>query len=72
MNIYTSSTIGLHSGSSSQQDVTLIAGLGLEWFGLDNFSISSECGLRLTLGNKFTRFASDVDDIPNVSVRFYL
>lgn len=72
LNIYASSTIGLHSGTSSHQDVTLIAGLGLEWFVLDNLSLSSECALRLTLGNDFTRFASDVDDIPNVSVRFYL
>ncbi|MDR1523407.1 MAG: hypothetical protein LBS29_05620 [Endomicrobium sp.] len=72
LKIYTSSTVGLHSGKSSQQDVTLIAGLGLEWFVLDNLSLSSECGLRLTLGNSFTRFASDVDDIPNVSIRFYL
>jgi hypothetical protein len=72
LNIYTSSTIGLHSGNASKQDVTLIAGLGLEWFVLDNLSLSSECGLRLTLGNNFTRFTSDVDDIPNVSVKFYL
>jgi hypothetical protein len=71
LNIYATSTLGLHSGSGSQQDVTLLAGLGLEWFVLDNLSLSSECGLRLTLGNKFTRFATDVDDIPNVSVRLY-
>ncbi|MDR1417914.1 MAG: hypothetical protein LBI80_01960 [Endomicrobium sp.] len=72
LNIYATSTIGAHSGRYSQQDVTLIGGLGLEWFVLDSLSLSSECGLRLTLGNGFTRFASDVDDIPNVSVRFYL
>ncbi|MDR0723864.1 MAG: hypothetical protein LBF23_01610 [Endomicrobium sp.] len=70
--IYATSTIGLHSGRASQQDVTLIGGLGVEWFVLDNLSLSSECGLRLTLGNDFTRFSSDVDNVPNVSVRLYL
>jgi hypothetical protein len=72
LNVYASSTIGVHSGKESKQDVTLLGGLGVEWFVLDNLSLSSECGLRLTLGNKFTRFSSDVDDIPNVSVRLYL
>ncbi|MDR2066515.1 MAG: hypothetical protein LBP57_01565 [Endomicrobium sp.] len=72
LNVYASSTIGVHSGKASKQDVTLIGGLGVEWFVLDNLSLSSECGLRLTLCNNFTRFSSDVDDIPNVSVRFYL
>jgi hypothetical protein len=72
LNIHATSTIGLHSGKPSQQDVTLIGGLGVEWFVLDNLSLSSECGLRLALGNDFTRFSSDVDDIPNVSVRLYL
>ena len=72
LNVYASSTVGVHSGRDSKQDVILIEGLGIEWFVLDNLSLSLESGLRLTSGNNFTIFSSDVDDIPNVSVRFYL
>ncbi|MDR1244246.1 MAG: hypothetical protein LBJ79_03590 [Endomicrobium sp.] len=72
LNVYVSPTVGVHSGKDSKQDVTFIGGLGVEWFVLDNLSLSSECGLRLTVGSNFTRFSSDVDDIPNVSVRLYL
>jgi hypothetical protein len=48
--------------------LTFLVSFGLEWFALDNLSLSADAGFRLTAGDSRIRFAT----YPEISIKFYL
>ncbi|MDR3253442.1 MAG: hypothetical protein LBT07_00565 [Endomicrobium sp.] len=75
-NIFTSATMALDfvnpKQSKSYAGVSFLAGAGAEWFILNNISLATEVGLKLSSGNSTTSVKTYADVIPNLSIKFYL
>ncbi|MCA6071232.1 MAG: hypothetical protein LE168_02410 [Endomicrobium sp.] len=78
LNLLASTTLELHEAENSRAPYTrfnFLAGVGIEWFVLDNLSLSTEIGFKFETGSaNVTNFSTDVNTItiPVVNVKFYL
>jgi hypothetical protein len=77
LNLLASTTLGLHGHGAGNSyacytHFSFLAGVGIEWFVLDNLSLSAEAGFKFETGNGITSFSTDVNTIPSISVKFYL
>jgi hypothetical protein len=71
LNIFSNASLALYSG---RKTFGIIAGgLGVEWFVLDDLSLSTEAGLSFSIGCGGTNsIGTNVEDIPKISIKYYL
>jgi hypothetical protein len=79
LNLLTTTTLGLDTtkykkpvSSDTHTYFRFLICAGVEWFVLDNLSLSTEMGFRFTAGDGAAGFATAADRISDVSVKFYL
>ncbi|AKL97896.1 hypothetical protein [Endomicrobium proavitum] len=77
LNVYAAGNLGvvnvsLAQDASSTSLFTIGAGLGVEWFVVDNLSLSAELGLRLLTGSGFTQFGTYAGYFPEIGLRLYI
>jgi hypothetical protein len=77
LNLLALTTLGLHGHGAENSHArythfNFLAGVGIEWFVLDNLSLSAETGFKFETGNGITGFSTGLNTIPNISVKFYL
>ncbi|MDR1260053.1 MAG: hypothetical protein LBJ68_01580 [Endomicrobium sp.] len=71
LNIFTSAAMALDF-MKSYTGVSIFAGVGAEWFMLNNISLATEVGLKCNAGNNIANVKIYADIIPNLSIKFYL
>lgn len=50
----------------------ITGGLGIEWFVLDKLSLSTEAGISLVTAEGNISFETNIENIPRISVKYYL
>lgn len=71
LNIFSNASMALYRG---KRTFGIIAGgIGVEWFVLDDLSLSTEAGLSFSIGGGGTNsIGTNVKDIPKISIKYYL
>ncbi|MDR1103831.1 MAG: hypothetical protein LBK92_00495 [Endomicrobium sp.] len=71
LNIFSNASMALYR---EKRTFGIIAGgIGVEWFVLDDLSLSTEAGLSFSIGGGGTNsIGTNVKDIPKISIKYYL
>jgi hypothetical protein len=71
LNIFSNASMALYR---EKRTFGIIAGeVGVEWFVLDDLSLSTEAGLSFSIGGGGTNsIGTNVKDIPKISIKYYL
>jgi hypothetical protein len=70
LNIFSTASLVLFTGNVTFGKIT--TGLGLEWFVLDDLSLSAEAGLCFNTGSGVTKLETYTENIPSISIKYCL
>jgi hypothetical protein len=71
LNIFSNASLALYREKKTFGIVAV--GLGVEWFVLDDLSLSTEAGLSFSMGSGGTNsVGTNVENIPKISIKYYL
>jgi hypothetical protein len=71
LNIFSNVSLALYRGNETFGIIA--GGFGVEWFVLDDLSLSTEAGLSFSMGSGETNsVGTNVEDIPKISIKYYL
>ncbi|MDR1244668.1 MAG: hypothetical protein LBJ98_01665 [Endomicrobium sp.] len=71
LNIFSNVSLALYRGKRTFG--IIVGGFGVEWFVLDEVSLSTEAGLSFSMGSGGTNsIGTNVENIPKISIKYYL
>ncbi|MDR1663012.1 MAG: hypothetical protein LBR59_01190 [Endomicrobium sp.] len=71
LNVFSSVSLALYRRKKTFGIIT--GGFGVEWFVLDNLSLSTQAGLSFSIGGGGTNsVGTNVENIPKISIKYYL
>ncbi|MDR2399813.1 MAG: hypothetical protein LBD61_05240 [Endomicrobium sp.] len=70
LNLFSAASLALCSEGTTYSVIR--TGLGIEWFVLDDLSLSTQADLSLRVGGGQTSLETSVESIPRIGIRYYL